>query len=462
MIKKLDLLLGFKILYLIHVFLAFNCFTFHMKFLDYTSVVVIVLGGILLLQRVKNIKYILTYKYVWILILFFVSYAISLIVNWKYGFMGNIKGGVWMTLQFFLLYVLEPEKYDGEYKMQLKIISSVLIVYTAFCSLVGMLMAFFSYGGREDFLDGTGTFYGFIWGRLWGCYTDPNHGGIITVVAVFLAFYLLYYVQKKYIRLGLWISIFFNYLYLVFSDSRSAKLSFTLGCMLLLFFNLRGNAKEINIKKMLIQILVSACAALCIYVSFTGVKMLYNTCVMYMTETEDDHTKEIGREEDIEGDYSNRRFDIWTSGVEIYEENPVAGIGFRNVISYAESDMPDTYIVNNDYAKFDSFHNVVIDVLVSQGTIGILLLLILGLAVFIKSMVSMIKEKRFSDIECRTLFCIVLILVIDSMFISAIFYVNSPETVAFWALLGYFIYFLHGKGENNVRIEAENRSPLRR
>ena len=167
-----------------------------------------------------------------------------MLVNWKYGYIGNIKGGMWMTFQFFLLYLMETEEQENKYIHELKVLSSVLIIYTFVCSFLGVLMTIFSYGGRFNFEDGTGTFYGFIWGRLWGCYTDPNHGALITAVAVFLAIYLFQSTQKIILKIILSISIIINYLYLVFSDSRSAKISFTIGCMVWFYWFLRGRKKE--------------------------------------------------------------------------------------------------------------------------------------------------------------------------------------------------------------------------
>ena len=99
--------------------------------------------------------------------------------------------------------------------------------------------------------------------------------------------------------------------------------------------------------------------------------------------------------------------------------------------------------MNNDYGDFDSFHNVVIDVLVSQGGLGIILVFVLGISVFIYAVKKMIFENKYLSLECRILFVIVFILAVDSMFISAIFYVNSPETVLFWMMLGYLVWFLN-------------------
>lgn len=83
----------------------------------------------------------------------------------------------------------------------------------------------------------------------------------------------------------------------------------------------------------------------------------------------------IGREQDLSGDFSNRRFDIWESGIEVFQTSPIFCVGFRNIVPAAEEKAPNTYIINNDQVKFESFHNMFVDVLVSQGIVGIVIFL---------------------------------------------------------------------------------------
>ena len=54
--KKINYILSFKIIYLIHVLLAFNCFLFRIKLLDYTAIVIMIMGGILLINRIRNAR----------------------------------------------------------------------------------------------------------------------------------------------------------------------------------------------------------------------------------------------------------------------------------------------------------------------------------------------------------------------------------------------------------------------
>lgn len=479
-IREDKMMMLFKILYLLHVLFAFNCFTLKMSIWNITTIIIMVVGSIILVKKIIRNKFRFSYKFLWVLILFTGSYFVSSLVNVEYGYIGNIKAIIWMVFQFFLLYWIDYRKEEVE--KELKIFLSVLILYTFICSLIGIAMTCVGYGGRTNFADGSGTFYGFIWGRLWGCYTDPNHGALITTIAIFAAVYIIRIVEKNIYRVLMKLTIVVNFLYIVFSDSRSAKLSLTLGCFVWMCIQLKARM-QIGKKEVIKSCLLIGVCTVGIYSLFGITKNGYNYIIQQsyikemeeksniMTEVsdesqsiydleevpeevdaesnelgeeyiEDDSRHTVGREEDIEVDYSNRRFDIWKSGVEIFNENKIFGVSFRNILPYAEQKMENTYIVSNDYGKFDSFHNVVIDVLVSQGVVGISLFFIFTIMVIVFVYRNVFIMDGNKKIEIQFLVVSVFVIAFDSMFISAVFFVNSPETVIFWTLLGYLIFLL--------------------
>lgn len=487
-IKKVNFLLIFKMFYLIHVLLAFNCFTFKSRILDVTSALILLFGASILFYKLLHYKELFKCKFILLWLLFFVSYAITMLVNYKYGIIGNVKGGVWLAFQCIILFCIEPSYEQSTVKQELKVVSAVLIAYTAVCNFFGLIMMIQSYGGRFFYDDGSMSCYGFIWGRLWGCYTDPNHGGIITAVAILAAIYLILISKKIWIKIIYGVSIILNYLYIVFSDSRSSKLSLVLAFLVLSMLIIGFYSKGTTGRWKKAGLYVGAIAAAAIlYFSFNGTKNLYNYYIIQsveemMSETvaenetaiESEATspeevivenkepetveservesieqekedmieqKTVGREQDIENDFSNRRFDIWKSSVEIFNNNKVFGVGYRNILNYAKTELPDTYIVNNDHGEFDSFHNVIFDVLASQGIVGMVIVLALGVSILCFSIKGIfIKKAGRNIIEVAVLFSMVIVLLAGSMFVSAIFYVNSPETVLFWTLLGYLVY----------------------
>ena len=77
-------------------------------------------------------------------------------------------------------------------------------------------------------------------------------------------------------------------------------------------------------------------------------------------------------------------------------------------------EMPETYIVNNDQGDFDSFHNVLVDVLVSQGFIGVILIVVMGI-LFGKYFIQEIFIYRKMECEIQFTFLVVIMLLISSM-----------------------------------------------
>ena len=146
---------------------------------------------------------------------------------------------------------------------------------------------------------------------------------------------------------------------------------------------------------------------------------------------------EVGRDE-LTSDPSNRRFDIWKSGIDLFKTSPILGIGRFNYVGYAKEEVPDAYIITNDLQKFDSMHNMPLDVLVSQGFLGILVLV----WVVIQSVWKMVQN--YKDISkdnykiMLILFVLIAINAMSSMFISTVIYINSPATFVFWMCFGYF------------------------
>ena len=89
------------------------------------------------------------------------------------------------------------------------------------------------------------------------------------------------------------------------------------------------------------------------------------------------------------------------------------------------------------YNLFDAFHNMIMDLLASQGIVGIVLFIF----IIIHSLESIIKCFRFASVkkknECAYLFSVCMAVVASSMFVSEILYVNNQITVIFWILWGY-------------------------
>lgn len=101
----------FKIVYLALVLISFNTFALDVPYLKTVFVALsVALGGIVLVYRLIHFKRFIKMKYIWILVAFLASYLLSLLLNLRYGFLEPIQAMVWMTFQYFILFLKDPAR----------------------------------------------------------------------------------------------------------------------------------------------------------------------------------------------------------------------------------------------------------------------------------------------------------------------------------------------------------------
>ena len=438
----------FKILFLIHLCFAFTNMIAGQPIMKVTLVVVLLLGGCLGLYRIVNYKKYLSVRNWWIFLLFLVSYIITSLVNIRFGIFESAQYLIWLVFQFGLLYALDINRDFESIQKEFDLIAMVFIIYSSIVNLIGLFMLYKNFAIYHKSADGVVHLVGFIWGRLWGLHEDPNHGAVSAVVAVLFALYFIAKSKKLGWKIGLGITILLQAFYIAFSDSRTGVVVLAVGILIYAFLN-SYNSERYN-KKIAVAI-VSGLT--CMIIAFGVVNLMkdgYNSFIAgtvnnnvnnHVENPAENETKpQIGREEDLEQDVSNRRFDIWGSGFEIFKKNPIVGIGYRNILPYALSEMPDTYIVNNDYANFDSFHNMFVDILAGQGIVGLIIFVVM----FVLTMKDLWKSLPYIPKQYYewmiTLFTVFCVLGVTGVFISVIFFVNCPNTYLFWLCFGYMMY----------------------
>lgn len=183
------------------------------------------------------------------------------------------------------------------------------------------------------------------------------------------------------------------------------------------------------------------------------VKIVYNemvsqvmTTLFFSDEEENEDEKEmeekIGREEDIKADPSNRRFDIWGSGIEILNTTPVVGTGYTTFVSYTKDNVPDTYVLTNDHGVFGNMHNSFLNILVYQGVFGFVVFMIFVFSTIIKVFKNIwILDGEQYRYAITMLSCIAAV-VCSMMFLLEGVYTNSIGSIVLWSFLGYIIQLI--------------------
>lgn len=456
---------AFKLYYLIYILFAFNAFVNETPLMRYGTLLLTAAGLVMVLLMAARFRTYLKMYHIWLIGAFLASYVLSSLMTYRYGITDNAKEIVWLLLTMVFLYASSYTYTAKEMNQEFCVLSAVWVVYCALANAVSISMIVW---GREygiEIVSETGKLdyklIGFKWGRLWGIYDDPNHGAVIAVAAIFLALYLMRIMKRKWLK-ALWIlTIPVQFVYLVLSDSRTGLVTLGVGifcwCVLLGYSKYKNKGYSPR-KAAAVSILFGfLLACVCIGAAY-GAKQQYNRMDQKIvaffnrgsgsTSANKKPSAQVGRKKDLVEDTTNGRFRIWASGLEITKTRPIFGTSFRNMTVYAQENLPETYLVNNpEGAKYDSLHNSVLDILVSQGIIGIGILLALIGNTFVL-MKKRIRSVRYEDREFMVI-CFVLFtaMAAASMFLTLVFYLNAPETYIFWLCFGYFMAILQ-KGED--------------
>lgn len=469
--------LVFKVLYLTSGFLSFNSLTANSTFLTYYSYLVTLIGVCYFLYRFVNFNKYKETKGIIILSLFFISYIISSVVTIRFGVVSNVKALVWLGMQFFLLYAYDKDTTVDEVKKEGLIIGWIVIMYTFVMSLMGIACLAVRYNNYQ-IVNGVETITGFLWNRLWGFYSDPNYGAVISIISILLSFFYAFKYKRKRIKLFLVINIITEMFYLAFSDSRTAQIALMVTFIWTTIIFVRKINFIQSLKPILKIVVISSLTIIVAFSSIASIKGIKTMGNMYLSSVEnpnsvlfywyDSEKRESYLQEDgnvIEGDdtadvpeldgivvgrpiedmgaeggdISNRRFAIWQSAIKVFKSKPITGVSFRNIVPYASERLPETYIVNNDGASFACMHNLFLDVLVSQGLFGMALFVTFMIFVLVTIFKKLCKLNKQDYIYYALIISVIVPIFVSSFFYSEILYINTSGSVIFWIALGYLM-----------------------
>ena len=481
--KRLELIT--KISYLCLAICTFNPLLYISSVQPVFVKLTLALGAGLILMRLFRYRTYGKMPCVMIMVLFCGSFALSTFMNRQYGIVDNGKWIVWTAIQFFALYVCDVERNTEEYRKEFEILAHIMIVYSVFSAVYSLWMLITRYSGMIESADGEFIVCGFTWGRLWGNYTDPNYGAEFAVIVMILS--LLFLVQKKgFLRILYVVSLTVNYLYLIFSDSRTGEIALFCSMVLCVFMWLCHIQKK---ERSVGRYGTALAGAVCIAAVLLGGEYLarsgYNTKlapVFAETFSQDDIKKtegetpdsekkesstgkkeattikqetstvkkEVGRKKDLEKDVTNGRLSLWKSAIEIWKTSPVYGAGYSTIVAYAREHTPDTYLFNNQQGEYISVHNAYLNTLVYQGAIGFILLLAIVGRIILYVAGPVLKGLTGDIFYLTAMLACVGTVAIAMVFLLEGFYTNSMGSFALWTFLGYLTHYSYRKKEENI------------
>lgn len=450
----------FKILFLTVGFLQYSSLTFGRPVISWVQWPMLILGAALIVYRLQYWRELAHAADTWLLLAFAAAYAGSSLVNLRYGWYDNARFFVFLVFQITLLYFYSRTSSPERSRRHTEICAWYYVSVTALLSLLSFVFLFCGIAAIYEQEVGPTYNIGFWWGRLFGAYWDPNIGAVMAGICCLLCVGLFVRHRGKAVRVFLIANIVLQLLYIEFSDSRAGKVCLYASAAVLTFlYALRRLKNKSTARRVALSAVCVAVVSVVLVVFVNGSGKVYNAVVEDMQETDEAFPYElIGREEDFAQDVSNRRFDIWGSALELFRCSPAVGVSHGNIVAYAQENLPDTYILNNDHMVFNTMHNVWIDILASQGILGLGLFLAAAIriaVIILRKMPAFFANEHFYTYAA--LFSVLVAAVVSSLFMTELVYVISPLTLMFWIAAGCLSHAASADGADMPDKPAEAR-----
>ena len=442
--------------FLFYAILGNNSFTYGSKLISYVMWFALLLGVGLIFYRILNFKEYFKFPDIIFPVLMLASIGITTLVNYNSHFKENLIFCVYWAFYLLILFTVSREKSKEEIKQDFERFALVYMAYYLISAVLSFYLLLTGYAEKFVTAD-TGYEYiaGFMWGRLWGTHINPNQGAIGSAIACGVLVYFFITRKKIWKRILCALGVFCLVMYIALSDSRSGAVCLGVVAAVSTFVYMCGKKTD---KKILFKGLAAVLAVIMLVVGISAPRKLkdgYNSISKaIVTEQKNDPTPgeppkitppTVDRGYDLSDDISNRRFDVWGSGVDIYLSSPKAmtvGVGFAGMLDYAKGNLPETYIVTNDYAELRTLDNEFFNIMAAQGSLGLLTAAAFVVFILIKLFKRIFKLPKDEVSFAAGTLAVVLGLACSAMFMGVMFYHFSPNSVMFWTALGSLTAFL--------------------
>ncbi|MBR1772118.1 MAG: hypothetical protein IJ747_08830, partial [Lachnospiraceae bacterium] len=187
-----------------------------------------IVGLILLVVDLFTRRNLLRIPYAEIILLFFVVFGVSILWNFKYQFMGNVKCMIWMAVQVLYLGGADPDVAADRHRRHIRIFTNVFILLWFIGAIWSFGQYLVQYSAQFDLIlnDLPDTLpMGFSEGRLFGVFIDPNYAAVCSLFAIGFALYNIRKDTPVWAKIWYAITIAFQGFYVILSGSRTAELA---------------------------------------------------------------------------------------------------------------------------------------------------------------------------------------------------------------------------------------------
>ncbi|MEC4620495.1 O-antigen ligase family protein [Bacillus paranthracis] len=348
------------------------------------------------------------------LIIFFMYFSVTALFAEYPAYSLRLILGAWLTIfcYFIMRYILSKVSIENIEKA----ISRSGLIFNV-TSLVYYLAGLASFGFvfHGNHIRAYGVMMDRNFPRLIGVLSDPN---VYAFYNVLFFFYYLTHLEKRFSKVGLFLSI----TTLLLTLSRGAMIAVVFGILLMFL--------TASLKQKIKMIFILPIGG--IIIGFLSERMLGINFIQYFVE----------RFTAIKTDNGSGRLDLWENGISLFKENPF-GIGIFNFQPYNEA----------IYGKVAFMHNTFLEVLVEGG--------VLALASYLASFVILVcylvknwnvgVDKRYL---CYSLFAMIILMTSLSMV------VNESLFLIFTLIWRYLLEGDNPKEQSTNRLVSEDNRQL--
>lgn len=370
---------------------------------------------------------------------------ITTAIHHQYALIDNIKAICWMMIPIFLVFCpakCEPTEQRLRFALQTVLILGLVFGVLCLASIIMYLNGFsetiqlegFSYSLRQGFVDG----------RLFGIFTDPNYAALIALLlssglAAVIA-------SRKYGQLSSAVcvaAIIIMLVYVIASGSRGATVCLfvmALACGIVSLGNRFHHGKNRQLIKNAVLVLVAFafCAIACsLIVLFGGVQQTGDSSVSDSSIAGALNAL-WGSRVDVanNADISNNRFKIWADALAIWQTTPLIGATPRGFLDYAADVLGNIYIVQRQYM----LHSAYLSVLVYSGIFGAIAVAAWFVSVA-RAIWQYLMDENPSALDRHYYTALfmstgLIAVLVDCCVLSGIFYQNQFSDFLFWFYAG--------------------------
>ena len=460
----------FQLLFFIYICLGFNNLTIGTKIIPFFMWPAFLLGAALVALRLIDLRSFRGFPGLLPLAGLCAVCGVSIFVNRQYSVKENLVYLIFWIFNFFLLYASPRRRSPGLLQKRFAFFFHLFCAVAFVLTVISFVMLAVGYAGYFT-VNGEEIRRGFLGGRLFGAYQTPNAGAVIGALSIVGGIHYAGVYKNKWYTLWATLNGVLQFVFSVFADSRTGRVTLGVALGVYFFFVFYGKRRKTETaakawKTALIAVCAVAIAAGGFFLpkaaerGYNAVARSWQAAEAEKSSDEKKPTEKndrddvliLGRTESLEGDYSNRRFDFWKSGLEIFAARPVLGVTFRGFLPFAEEYLPETYLVNNTFKRISTLDNDVINLMVSDGALGLLFFVIFVAGVLVR-LLSRLHAQKKQNVALPAALPMLLAIcagaAASSLFSSGVFYMHCQYSFLFWLALGICMRFClpdDGKG----------------